>query len=81
MVLKADWAAAQVAKKIISSCKFLKHIQTRFKKIVVVDTQFQSDVSETYCTKALCAVYKDLSTGQVLKIWDHKQNNLLGNFP
>ena len=46
---------------------FLEYIKTKF-RVVVVDTEFQSDVSNTYCTKALCAVYKDLSTGQTLKI-------------
>jgi len=56
--------------------KFSDHIKKRFKKRVVVDTEYQSDISNTYCTKALCAVYKDLDTGQVLKIWDHDQNNL-----
>lgn len=55
--------------------KLLEHIKSRF-RIVVVDTEFQSDISGTYCTKALCAVYKDLSTGQVIKIWDHEENNL-----
>ena len=56
--------------------KLLDHIKSRF-KIVVVDTEFQSDeASEAYCTKALCAVYKDLSTGQIIKIWDHEQGNL-----
>jgi hypothetical protein len=60
----------------MKTSKFLEHIKTRFKKIVVVDTEFQSDISNSYCTKALCAVYKDLNTGQVLKIWDHEENNL-----
>jgi len=55
--------------------KFLEYIKRQF-KVVVVDTEFQSDASGTYCTKALCAVYKDLGTGQVLKIWDHGQNNI-----
>ncbi len=55
---------------------FLDHIKSRFKKIVIVDTEFQSDKSETYVTETLCAVYKDLSTGQVLKIWDHGESNL-----
>ena len=36
--------------------------------IAVVDTKYQSDTPRTFCTKALCAVYKDLGTGQVLKI-------------
>tara|TARA_R100001086_G_scaffold236568_2_gene160056 strand:- start:1266 stop:3122 length:1857 start_codon:yes stop_codon:yes gene_type:complete len=56
--------------------KFNDHIKKKFKKRVVVDTEFQTDDSGTYCTKALCAVYKDLDTGQVLRIWDHDQNNL-----
>ena len=56
--------------------KFLDHIKTRFKKIVVVDTEFQFDSSISYVNKPICAVYKDLSTGQVLKIWDHDQTNL-----
>ena len=55
--------------------KLLDHIESKY-KIVVIDTEFQSDVSGSYCTKALCAVYKDLSTGQILKIWDYGQNNL-----
>lgn len=36
--------------------------------VTVVDTEYQSDPSGTFYTKALCAVYKDLGTGQVLKI-------------
>ena len=60
--------------------KFLEHIESRF-KIVVVDTEYQSDkASGAYCTKALCAVYKDLSTGQVLKIWDYEQGNLAQHY-
>jgi len=56
--------------------KFLEHIKSKY-KIVVVDTEFQSDAaSGSYCTKALCAVYKDLTTGQILKIWDYEQDNL-----
>ena len=55
--------------------KLLDRIKSRF-RIVVVDTEFQSDISGTYCTKALCAVYKDLSTEQVIKIWDYEENNL-----
>lgn len=54
---------------------FLEYIKTKF-RVVIVDTEFQSDVSNTYCTKALCAVYKDLSTGQTLKIWDYGQRNM-----
>ena len=54
---------------------FLEYIKTKF-RVVVVDTEFQSDVSNTYCTKALCAVYKDLSTGQTLKIWDYGHRNM-----
>ena len=54
--------------------KLLEHIKSKY-KIVVIDTEFQSDVSGSYCTKALCAVYKDLSTDQTFKIWDHGQNN------
>tara|TARA_B110001454_G_C12717916_1_gene433382 strand:+ start:805 stop:2661 length:1857 start_codon:yes stop_codon:yes gene_type:complete len=56
--------------------KLNDHIKKRFKKRVVLDTEFQSDVSGTYCTKPLCVVYKDLDTGQVLRIWEHDQNNL-----
>ena len=55
---------------------FLEYIKTLDLKFVVVDTEYQSDASGTYCTNALCAVYKDLDTGQVLKIWDQGQNNL-----
>ena len=54
---------------------FLDHIKSKY-KIVIVDTEFQSDKSGTYVTEPLCAVYKDLSTGQVLKIWDHGESNL-----
>jgi len=57
--------------------KFNEYTKTVFKKRVVVDTEFQTDVSGTYCTKALCVVYKDLDTGQILRIWDHDQNNLV----
>ena len=46
----------------MKTSKFLEHIKNKFKKIVVVDTEFQSDISNSYCTKALCAVYKDLKT-------------------
>jgi len=60
----------------MKTSKFLEHIKNRFKKIVVVDTEFQSDISNSYCTKALCAVYKDLKTEQTLKIWDYEENNL-----
>ena len=60
----------------MKTSKFLEHIKNKFKKIVVVDTEFQSDISNSYCTKALCAVYKDLKTEQTLKIWDYEENNL-----
>jgi len=60
----------------MKTSKFLEHIKTRFKNIVVVDTEFQSDISNSYCTKALCAVYKDLETEQIFKIWDYEQNTL-----
>ena len=60
----------------MKTSKFLEHIKNKFKKNVVVDTEFQSDISNSYCTKALCAVYKDLKTEQTLKIWDYEENNL-----
>ena len=60
----------------MKTSKFLEHIKNKFKKIVVVDTEFQSDISNSYCTKALCAVYKDLKTEQTLKIWDYGESNL-----
>ena len=60
----------------MKTSKFLEHIKNKFKKIVVVNTEFQSDISNSYCTKALCAVYKDLKTEQTLKIWDYEENNL-----
>ena len=60
----------------MKTSKFLEHIKKKFKKIVVVDTEFQSDKSNSYCAKALCAVYKDLNTDQTFKIWDYGHNNL-----
>ena len=66
--------------RLVRMTKFLEHIKSKY-KIVVVDTEFQSDeASGAYCTKALCTVYKDLSTGQVLKIWDHEQDNLAQHY-
>ena len=54
---------------------FLEHIAEQF-EIVTVDTEYQSDASSTYCTRPLCAVYKSLKTGEVLKIWDNDQQDL-----
>jgi len=48
---------------------FLRHVQSKF-RVVVLDTEFQFDKSMNYIRTPICLVAKDLSTGQVYKIWD-----------
>ena len=36
-----------------------------------MDTEFQFDAAMSYVKTPICAVYKDLSTNQILRQWDH----------
>ena len=54
---------------------FLDYIKNRF-RVVVIDTEFQFDVSKTYVKTPLCLCMKDLSTGHVYKYWDHESKEM-----
>ena len=58
--------------------KFLEHIKKRF-RVVIVDSEFQTDKSHTYPKEVLCFVYKDISTGEVFRVWEKDQKHLGGN--
>ena len=52
---------------------FLSYVKSKF-RVVVVDTEFQFDKSMNYIRTPICLVMKDLSTGQIFKIWDKDGN-------
>ena len=54
---------------------FLDYIKNRF-RVVVIDTEFQFDVSKTYVKTPLCLCMKDLSTGHEYKFWDHESKDM-----
>ena len=54
---------------------FLDYIKNRF-RVVVIDTEFQFDVSKTYVKTPLCLCMKDLSTGYEYKFWDHESKDM-----
>ena len=57
---------------------FKEHIKSRF-RIVITDTEFQFDKSMSYPKKVLCTVYKDLSTGEVFRVWEKDQKSYRNN--
>ena len=59
--------------------KFLEFIKKKF-RVVIVDSEFQLDKSLTYPKEVLCFVYKDISTGEIFRVWEkdqlHSANNI-----
>ena len=53
---------------------FLDYIKDKFEKIVIVDTEYKPDISNTIPKDVLCIVYKDFKSGEIFRHWTYKKD-------
>ena len=54
--------------------RLLNFIRNSFERVLAVDTEYRSDITNTIPNKVLCFVYIDVFTGETFRYWEHEKN-------
>ena len=51
---------------------FLEYIYSQCDRVLICDTEYKPDITNTTAKDTLCYVYKDIKTGEVFRYWEYK---------